>query len=276
MLASNLKKARSAIRRVLDKQKLESIRKHSLTCSLIVDAIYELDSHLPPAELREIEKQRDVLLARDEKLIDGSLGEGGLYDEGLSIGDACNVSKKLKEAELLYLLVRNCGVRNALELGTNVGVSSAYIAAGLKSSKCGERLVTLEASPYRQRIAKHLHAVVHLQNIDYVLGLFLDTLPIVLQKTALIDFAFIDGHHQKKPTLAYFDAIHQYCVPGAIIIFDDIRWSDGMREAWRALQQDRRLSAVIDLNSMGITVVSERDVNNRIVTRPLFSILQQA
>ena len=65
----------------------------------------------------------------------------------------CDVSKGRRFATFLYLLAREFKPQLALELGTNVGISSAYQAAALKLNGRG-KLVTLESSPYRLRLAK--------------------------------------------------------------------------------------------------------------------------
>ncbi len=203
-----------------------------------------------------IEKERAALLASRAALVDGSFAEPGLYDEGVSIATACRVSKPRNAARLMYLLMREFRPRRVIELGTNVGISSAYQAAGLQANGDGGRLVTLEASPYRQRLARELHGRVGLHNVDHRLGLFDDTLDATVDEFGPFDFAFIDGHHQYEPTLDYFDRIWRNATPQALFIFDDIRWSDGMQRAWVALQADSRIELAVDLNSVGICVAS--------------------
>src|SRR5262245_34189912 len=113
-----------------------------------------------------IEALRAELLARAEPLVDGTLGAGGLYDEGQSVRAACEVSKGPPAAFLLYALVRELGPAQVLELGTNVGISSAYLAAALRANGRGA-LATLDASPYRQRIAAECHRRLSLPTVTY-------------------------------------------------------------------------------------------------------------
>lgn len=213
----------------------------------------------------EIEQERKRMLLRTEPLVDGSLGEGGLYDKNVSIQAACRVSKWPKAALLLYFLIREFKPSTVLELGTNVGISSAYQAAALKLNGQNSKLITLESSPYRLKLAKELHKNLGLENIVYIQGLFTETLEKTLAEFNPIDFAFIDGHHQYQPTLDYFDKIWKHSWANSIFVFDDIRWSDGMKQAWRELQADRRMSVVIDLNPMGICVGSRQPYAKRYV-----------
>ena len=60
-------------------------------------------------------------------------------------------------------------------------------------------------------------------------------LPKLLEEISPIDFAFIDGHHDREATLSYFKQILPFMAKGGVMLFDDIAWSDGMREAWREI-----------------------------------------
>ena len=225
------------------------------------------------ARLEAIEKERHALSLCQEPLVDGSLDAPGLYDEGVTLADACRVSKPPRAARLMYELVRELAPEQVLELGTNLGISSAYQAAALARNGRG-RLVTLEASPYRVRAARELHARVGLDVVTYRQGLFAETLSPVLAEFAPIDFAFIDGHHQYEPTLAYFDEVWRHATSDAVFVFDDIRWSEGMERAWRALQDDARVALAVDLGSVGICVTRPQAAEGaRDVLPPFWSAL---
>ena len=100
-------------------------------------------------------------------------------------------------------------------------------------------MVTLDASAYRQRLAKEIHANLGLDNISYVTGLFTDTLQPTLTDMGTVDLAFIDGHHQYQPTLDYLEEILKFSTPDTVFVFDDIRWSEGMKQAWDEIRADR-------------------------------------
>ena len=181
-------------------------------------------------------------------LVDGSLGPPAIYDENITVADACDVSKPPHAARLLHALADEYRPGSILELGTNVGISSAYLATS------GSKVVTLDASPYRQRLAKALHQPLRL-DVEYVEGLFTDTLGPTLDRMERVRMAFIDGHHKYQPTLDYFEMIAAKAESGCIFIFDDVRWSPGMRRAWRKLRRDDRFEAVSDLGGMGVGIL---------------------
>lgn len=223
----------------------------------IQQALIALGQEHQPADKKwftRIEAEREQLLARDEPLVDGSLGKGGLYDVDVTIGNACGVSKRPRPARLLYLLTKALDARNVIELGTNVGISSAYIAAAQQVRGQGGQVTTLDASSYRQRLARTIHENLALDNIGYVEGLFTDTLTPTLEKIGTVDLAFIDGHHQYQPTLDYFNILFNFSTPETVFVFDDIRWSDGMAKAWAEMQADTRLGFIADVTSVGVCV----------------------
>lgn len=207
---------------------------------------------------RNIEGERRRLLLRKSLLT-----PAGPFDAGITIAAACAISKSPRQAALLASLVKAFGSKCIVELGTNVGISSAYLA-----SATAGRVVTLEASSARAELARELHANLGIKNVEYVAGLFEDTLHKVLAAMPEVDFAFVDGHHEYEPTLHYFNLIADHAQPGAVFVFDDIRWSEGMNKAWTQLQADERFGLVVDFWTMGVGVL-RADERSRIVTEPI-------
>lgn len=223
--------------------------------AVLAEVIRGVREPLPQEEQRwidAIEQGRARMLARTDPLVDGAAGEAGPYDAGLTVAGAAVNSKAPVAARLLYGLIRALRPRTVLELGTNVGISSAYQAAALRVNGDGGRLVTMEGSPYRLRLARELHGGLGLDNVQYVHGPFAETLGGTLEGLGTVDLAFIDGHHQYQPTLDYCDAVWAHAAPRTLFVFDDIRWSQGMRDAWARLRVDPRFGLSVDLGSMGL------------------------
>ena len=210
---------------------------------------------------REIEKHR-LLFSTDKRLLSEigmnelGLGEStlGLYDEGQTVSDCADISRTARDGEFLYSLCTTLRPRMCLELGTNIGISSAYLAAGMRETG-SERLITLEASPVRANLARRFHLDMGLSELDCRVGLFADTLMPALESLGSTQLVFIDGHHQYEPTLNYWNLIAPFCSAGAVVVFDDTRWSEGMLRAWDELKRDKRFSGVVDLGWMGVCIV---------------------
>lgn len=272
-LLATTRRARIARRRFADQRILSQLADSSPLAARVVACFHRLDTptSAEDARIHAIERERRQMLKDDGPLIDGSEAEPGLYDKGQTIGAATKVSRSPRGALLLYQFIREFKPQLVVELGTNVGISAAYQAAALNDNANGGRLVTLEASPYRLRLAKSLHAKLGLENITYVQGLFSDTLQAALAEHGQVDLAYIDGHHQYQPTLDYFDALWRSSRQTAIFVFDDIRWSEGMLRAWTQLRADPRLDITVDLGSIGLGIRAAG--SPRATPRAVYSVL---
>jgi predicted O-methyltransferase YrrM len=95
-----------------------------------------------------------------------------------------------------------------------------------------------------------------------IVGLFKDTLKSVLEENAPIDYAFVDGHHQEEPTVAYFREILPFLCERSVLVFDDISWSEGMERAWRVIKAHESVKISIDLRYVGICII-DSDVGRK-------------
>lgn len=157
-------------------------------------------------------------------------------------------AKSAKYAELLERLCEYFDPEFAIEIGTSVGMSTMYQAAGIANGK----LYGLEGNPDSIRIARHNAESAELANVEFVEGLFEETLPKVLNELPRVDYVFFDGNHRLEPTLHYFELCLQKAHAGTVFVFDDIRWSDDMLLAWRKIQNHPAVTVSVDLYGMGI------------------------
>lgn len=174
-----------------------------------------------------------------------------------------------KIALVLFKLIRAFRPSVCLEMGTCLGISAAYQGAALALNGNG-RLVTLEGSDALVALARQNFARLGLDGVTVVAGRFQDALGDVARAHAPLDFAFVDGHHDEHATLAYFGQLVPFLAPTAVLVFDDISWSDGMRRAWRTITADARVGLSVDLAIVGLCVIS-RSLDERLAVRiPLF------
>ncbi len=156
--------------------------------------------------------------------------------------------KPKKYSRLLFRMVQYYDRKNVLELGTSLGITTAYIA----SAKNIPIVTSMEGSGNIANIARQSFALLRLQNIEIIEGDFDETLPQFLSINKKIDFAFLDGNHRKTPTLQYFDQLLLSTNEQTILVFDDIHWSKEMEEAWEIIKQHDAVTLTIDLFFIGI------------------------
>jgi len=122
---------------------------------------------------------------------------------------------------LLFKLVRKFNPSACIELGTCLGISAAYQASAQKLNRKG-KLVTLEGAVSLASLAEKNLQQLGLDNAHVVSGRFQDKLDTVLNENKPIDYAFIDGQHDEKATISYFEQLTPCLSVESIIDFDDI------------------------------------------------------
>ncbi|WP_374950573.1 O-methyltransferase [Mucilaginibacter sp.] len=215
---------------------------------LVDDVIYDY-SHKEVYD--KVEAQRDHLLVDDRLITVTDLGAGSHVNNNKQkkISDiTINALKPPRLAKLLYRLAKFAKPDNIVELGTCLGITTVYLQKAAPNAK----VYTLEGCPQTAGAAKEVFRRSGLHDIDVVVGNFDDTLKGVLDSQEKLDFVYIDGNHQRDATIRYFE----WCLPkvheGTMLIFDDIYWSDGMKEAWKQIKAHPRVTATVDLFWIGL------------------------
>lgn len=157
-------------------------------------------------------------------------------------------SKSAKYCELLERICEYYQPEIAVEIGGALGISALYQAAGLRNGF----LVSLEGNPKSVEIARYNAEKTGTANVQFIEGLFDESLPAVLQQLPRVDYVFFDGNHTLDATLRYFEQCLAKAHEGSIFIFDDIRWSDDMLTAWEKIKKHPRVTVSIDLFMMGL------------------------
>lgn len=211
-----------------------------------------------------IERRRAALEASEDDISymdfgaatrDGSQSPEEMYEgveRSRSVGHLCRrTSKPYRSALLLHKLLRKTRSASCLELGSCLGISASYQAAALELNGAG-RLITMEgAAPVAALAQKTIDQLGH-GRVKIVVGRFQDTLDGVLADEQPFDYAFIDGHHDGPATVDYYQRILPTLSDGAVVVYDDIRWSDGMLDAWNELKQHENVEVSVDLVDIGI------------------------
>lgn len=129
------------------------------------------------------------------------------------------ISVKPEEGRFLQFLVRSCGARKAIEIGTLGGYSGIWLARGLPP---GGRLITLEREPKHAAVAReHFEAAGVADRVEIRIGNARETLK-TLSADGPFDFVFIDAEKSGYP--AYFDwALANVRVGGVIAAHNAFR-----------------------------------------------------
>ncbi len=227
--------------------------------SQLIYNILELnDSHYRITEIENIRKE----LKKDSRILQiNDLGAGSTFSKSKtkSVKSIANSALSPKwQCHLLYKTINEFLPENIIEMGTSLGISTAYLAIGNPRAT----VTTIEGSEALAGIAIQNFSKLRLKNIKQVYGNFDHTLPVILENINHVDFAFIDGNHTKEATIDYFNQIKTKSDESTVMILDDIHWSKGMEEAWEYVKSQESVKATLDFFSFGIVLFDRRYGNN--------------
>ena len=218
---------------------------------LVDEIIYDFHAK---TEYREIEELRAVLLG-DERLINiTDLGAGSHINNNKKKRDSALAKNALKPprlAQLIFRLAKYVKPGTVIELGTCLGITTSYLAKAAPRA----RVISIEGCPETASVAEENLSHLKVQNVQLRVGNFDEILPGIINDQDTLDFVFIDGNHRKDATLNYF----RWCLPklskNGIMIFDDIYWSKGMKEAWEEIKTHPQVTVTVDLFWIGLVFI---------------------
>ena len=207
----------------------------------------------------EIEAIRAKMLCDTREIDYVDYGSGAKVHGSVSKRSVCDVARgslaAAKYGQLLSRLVvwlGRCSSEgvNVLELGTSLGVTTAYMAA----MDSRNRVVTLEGCPAVAEIAKENWKSLGLNNIDCRVGeIDVDSLRSVIDGLqGDFDVVFMDANHTYAGTRAYFKVLVEKMHGKSVLVVDDIHHNEEMEKAWKEICADKRVSSTMDLYQMGL------------------------
>lgn len=214
--------------------------------------------------VRRVEARRRELAADTRELrpdfeAEPGMAPGDFLDNGERppiAGIAVLLSISQWWGQLLMRLVRELAPKRCLELGTAVGISTAYQAAALELNGSG-RLTTLEGARTWASVAEEGLSLLGLGDRARVKTGAIDaTLAEALREIGSVDYAYLDADHSQGATMRHFDTILPHVAPGGVVVLDDIGYSPDMWSAWHAVQSRPQVSTSLALGRMGLVTVA--------------------
>ncbi len=229
---------------------------------------------------RDIERRREFLLACEDSLDVVDYGSAG-SPEGLHVQRrVCDIAKNHLESarvgQVLFRIVNFLHEEekrplNILELGTSLGITTAYLA----SPDSRNKVLTMEGSEAVLRVAQGVWKMLKLENIEWIQGNIDDTLYNIYRvqssefrvqnsdvrvqsseaKGERIDLAYVDANHTYEATMRYADFLLNRLTEKGILVLDDIHYSEQMERAWNELKADPRVTTSMDLYHVGLLFV---------------------
>ena len=213
-----------------------------------------------------IEQQRRRLLASSEVVRQTDYGTGGG-----DTGSPAVISRRVadiarthlespKVGQLLFRIVNHLSAeRNEpltiVELGTSLGISTAYLASPAQRNI----VQTYEGADEVAEQAMLVWRELGLTNIEPVIGNIDVTLAQHMPKS--IDLAYMDANHTYEATMRYFRQLLPKAKHHSIYLIDDIHHSPQMEQAWREIQAMEQVTTTIDCYHLGLVFFNKHYIH---------------
>jgi predicted O-methyltransferase YrrM len=201
----------------------------------------------------ELRKEKNNMLRVKREIEVEDFGAGGYRRYLCPVWEIVFKSvKSTTQQEMLFRLVNYMRSSSMLELGTSLGLTTAYLA----SANPKAQVVTIEACHSCATEAANLWKKLKLRNITLVEDTFENKLLPVLKQLKKVDFVFIDGNHTGKALENYFEQILPFCTQNCVIIADDIYWSKDMNQSWNHIKNHSAVRVSFNLFHLGILILN--------------------
>lgn len=174
---------------------------------------------------------------------------------------AKNFSMTRKRARLMIRLIDYLSVKNALELGTSVGLASISIAGSKQV-----HLKTVEKSSVISGFAQTLFKTLKLKQITSINSSFTESLK-KLDSKEKFDLIYIDVQRDGKTTLKYFENLLKHKHNDTLFIFDNIHCCPSMEMAWKTIKGHKKVQVTIDTFQWGLVFFRKEQVKQDFVIR---------
>lgn len=220
---------------------------------------------------RALRQNRDVIVITD-------LGAGPRQAGPIQAGSNVNASrqrtisdiarhspKPARFGRLLFRLIRHFRAGTIVDLGTSLGLTTAYLAEAAHPH--GGRVLTFEGCPQTAAVARRNLEQLGLRNVTVVVGNIDETLAPQVAALNPIDFAFFDANHRYEPTIRYFETCLVNRHNDTVFVFDDIHWSAEMEQAWASIKNHPAVSVTVDLFWVGLVFFRREQPKQNFVLR---------
>lgn len=163
-----------------------------------------------------------------------------------------------KDAQLLFRIATFMRSRRIIELGTSLGITSAYLASTSPSTK----VISIDHNEACLAVATKNLALLGLDNITLVNNTFDQALAPALADLKKLDLLYVDGNHTGDTTMDYFTTALKHITPNSVIVFHDIHWSKDMYCAWNTIIKHHKITVSFECYNIGI-VFFDPDLNKQ-------------
>ena len=209
---------------------------------------------LPPVEL-SVASEVALVADRSRSLSDSLEIRNWAGDMGIHFDMSSSFARK---GRILYNIVRFMRSGRCLELGTAYGMSALFILGALKKYSTSGSLATVEGWDKLAAVSGPMLKHHHADRVSCHIGQAKTVVPELAKSLGKIDFVFHDCGHSRSEYINDFESIVNNLAPGAVVLFDDIRWEDSHFSdehpdtygGWTAVVSSPRVRQAIEIDDL--------------------------
>lgn len=163
--------------------------------------------------------------------------------ESAAAADMPPIEVSAQHGRLLQLLARMTNAERVLEIGTLAGYSTINLARGVGADG---RVVTLEFDERHAEVARqNFERAGVADRVEVVVGVALDTLPLLAERGETFDLFFIDA--DKENNVAYVEWAIRLGRVGSVIVVDNIARMGRVLDPAPGDEQAKAVRAMFDM-----------------------------
>lgn len=156
-----------------------------------------------------------------------------------------------RQAQLLFRMVNFLQPNCLLELGTGVGLTTAYLSAGFQ----GKYFATVDYNPSLQVIARQTVAATTGRPVHFLSQDFDSAINHAAIRQHPYGMVVLDGNHTYEATLKYAESLLPLIQRPGLLVLHDIHWSAGMYKAWQTITAWPQVTVAIDTYFTGLLFI---------------------
>ena len=170
-----------------------------------------------------------------------------------------------KTGRILSAIIRFARSERCLEAGTAYGMSALFILEAIRNNLGAGHLRTVEGFEALYSLSSSMLKERYGDMVSCHLGNTQDELPKLAKTAGPFDFMFHDAGHSREDYIRDFNAVKDSFSPGAVVLFDDIRWENlriskgrPMRcyEGWMEVCADTKVRRAVEVdNNLGLLLL---------------------
>lgn len=222
---------------------------HDVHSPFMYEMVREVFSRQKPDELARNISDWHRALGNERKVLITDNPEGQHTKKEKAQVLKNRISVRPGYGHVLYRISKKYRPSTIVELGTGLGISTAYLAAG----NPGATVYTIEGNRSRHEFAKRVLGELFQERVRCIHSDFDDWL-LKFENPGHPLLVYIDGNHSYDATMRYFLHFARFAREDTIMIFDDIHWSPGMEKAWKDILRWPELSLSVNIFFMGVVL----------------------